>query len=325
MKVARCFAIVLLWAIAGGAQAQPVIAAYPDKPVRLIVPFVTGGTLDTTARIVAERLAEALGQPFVVENRVGAGGNIGTGFVAKSAPDGHTLLHTITGTISVNPALYRNLAFDPVRELAPVVGVTSQGQVLVVDPALPPKTLKEFIEYVRARPGQFFFGSAGAGAFDHLAAELFNSMAGIRMTHVPYKGSAAVQNDLMAGRLAMAVIGMSAVPLINSGKVRALAVTSARRARVLPELPTIAESGLPQYEMVNSNAIFAPAGTPRAIVLRLNNEVNRILKLPDIRKRLESFGVDPVGGSPEELAAKLKTETATLRKVLQDAGVKPVE
>lgn len=324
MKVARCFAIVLLGAIAGGAQAQPV-AAYPDRPVRLIVPFVTGGTLDTTARIVAERLAEALGQPFVVENRVGAGGNIGTGFVAKSVPDGHTLLHTITGTISVNPALYRNLAFDPVRELAPVVGVTSQGQVLVVDPALPPKTLKEFIEYVRARPGQFFFGSAGAGAFDHLAAELFNSMAGIRMTHVPYKGSAAVQNDLMAGRLAMAVIGMSAVPLINSGKVRALAVTSARRARVLPELPTIGESGFPQYEMVNSNAIFAPAGTPRAIVLRLNDEVNRILKLPDIRKRLESFGVDPVGGTPEELAVKLKTETATLRKVLQDAGVKPVE
>lgn len=321
----RLFILLLTGAAAfGQAQAQSPGRAYPDKPVKVVVPFSAGSSLDVVARLVAQKLAESLGQPVLVENQGGAGGNVGTGFVAKSEADGYTLLHTINSTISVNPALYSKLAFDPTQDLVPVVGVASQPLVFVVHPSFPAKTLQEFIAQAKAQPGKLFFGSSGAGAFDHLAAELLFSMAGLKLTHVPYKGSPAAQADLMAGRLSALYIGMASVPLITSGKLKPLAVSSSRRARVLPDVPTVAESGLPTYEVVNSNSIFAPAKTPRPIIERLNGEVLKILALPDVRERFDKFGVEAVGGKPDELAARIRAEAAQWKRIVAEAGIKPV-
>lgn len=327
MKTMMRLFILLLTGVGvlGQAQAQAPGRGYPEKPVKVVVPFSAGSSLDVVARLVAQKLAESFGQPVVIENQAGAGGNLGTGFVAKSEPDGYTLLHTINSTVAVNPALYPKLSFDPTQDLVPVVGVASQPLVLVVNPSFPAKTLQEFIAQAKSQPGKLFFGSAGAGAFDHLAGELLFSMAGLKLTHVPYKGSPAAQNDLMAGRLNVVYIGMAGVPLITSGKLKPLAVSSSKRARVLPNVPTVAESGLPTYEVVNSNSIFAPARTPKAIIERLNGEVLRILALPDVRERFEKFGVEPVGGKPEELAARMKADAAQWKKLVAEAGIKPAD
>jgi tripartite-type tricarboxylate transporter receptor subunit TctC len=223
------------------------------------------------------------------------------------------------------PALYRNLQFDMARDFIPVVGLTSSASILVVNPSLPVTTLKEFIEYVRARPGKVFFGTSGVGVSDNLAAELFRTEAKLDMVHVPYKDGNLSTTDVISGRISMRVIGMAEVPLVKAEKLRALAVTTPKRSKILPEVPTIAESGLPRYDYQNFSAIYAPAGTPRPIVIKLNGEVIKILALSDMRARFDSLGVEPVGGTPQELAASFKADIARWKKVVEVSGINPLD
>lgn len=323
--IRQVFMLFALWMVTTTALAQSVPPVpYPDRPIKVVVPFRSGGVVDVVARLVAQKLGEAVRQPVVVENRTGAGGNIGAEHVAKAAADGYTLLHTLN-TIALSPALYRKLSFDPGRDLVPVIGVTSQPLVLAISPSLPVKSVKELIEYAKARPGKLFFGSSGVGNFDHLAGELFNVMAMINIVHVPYKDNSQSLADLMAGRLTIGFIGMADAPLVRSGKLRGLAVTSSKRARVLPDLSTISEAGLPQYEVVNSNGIYVPAATPKPLVNRLNDEILKILNLSEIQARFNALGLETIGGSPEQLAKELIADIAKWKQVVEKAGIKPAD
>lgn len=305
--------------ISDSAMAQE----YPDRPITYVVPFPTGSSLDVVARLIAQNLSNSLGQPVVVENKPGAGGNVGTDFVVRSTPDGYTLLHTIN-SLAAAPALYSNLSFDPVEDLDPVVAVAAQPFMLVVNPTSPWKTVQELIDAAKADPGKLTFGSSGTGSLDHLAGELFNSTAGTEMLHVPYQGGAAVRTDIMAGRIDMAFTGMGAgLPLVEGGQLRALAVTSKDRSKALPDVPTLSETGLAGFEVVNSSAIYAPAGTPEPIIGKLNSEIVAILEMPDVRERLKGLGVEPIGGTPEELGAVLKGDVAKWKAVVEAAGIKP--
>lgn len=306
------------------AMALPVSAQnYPTRAVRLVVPSSPGGGTDISARILAPQLTQFLGQQVVVENRPGAGTMIGGDVVARAAPDGYTLLMGIS-TLAINPAMYKKVPYDAMKDLAPVSQAVSLSNVLVIHPSLPSRNLKEFIAFVKARPGQINFASAGKGTSPHLSMELFLVMAGLKMLHVPYKGSGPGVTDLIAGHVPSMMPNMlSAQPHIKSGRLRALGVTGSKRAPGADNIPTIAEAGVPGYEAVQWYGVLAPAATPRDIVNKLHAGVVRALQNPEVRQRLLNDGAEPVGSSPEEFTAYLRAETEKWAKVIQAAGIKP--
>jgi tripartite-type tricarboxylate transporter receptor subunit TctC len=297
-------------------------AAYPTRPVRFIVPSAAGGGTDIIARAISLKLAESLGQQFVVDNRPGAGQMIGIELAAKAPPDGHTILMAAS-TLAINPVMYKKVSYDPLRDFAPVTQAASLPNVLVVHPSLPVNSVAELIAYARQRPGQLNFASAGIGTSPQMSIELLKSMAGIDMVHIPYKGTAPGVVDLLAGQvLVMAPNLLTALPHIKSGRLRALAVTSAKRTQALPEVPTVAESGLAGYDSTQWYGVLAPAGTPREIVTRLHDAIVRALRDAEVGKRLAADGAEPVGSSPEEFAAFIKSETGKWAKVATAAGIR---
>ena len=305
--------------LATGAWGQ----AYPAKPIRLVVPFPAGGTTDILARAVGQKLTEAWGQPVVVDNRPGAGGNIGAELVAKAAPDGYTLLMGTVGTHAINASLYAKMPYDHIKDFAPVILVAGVPNVLVVNPAVPVNSVQELIAYAKANPGRLNFASSGSGTSIHLSGELFKVMAGVQMTHIPYKGSAPALQDLIGGQVQLMFDNLpSALPQIKGGKLRALAVTSATRAAALPDVPTVAEAGLPGFEASSWFGVLAPAGTPVAIIARLNAEIAKWLASPEAREKLASQGANAAGGSPEDFAKHIAAETAKWQKVVKESGAK---
>ena len=321
MNRAITYPIVCALALSGAAAhaQQP----YPARAVRLVVPSAPGGGADITARIIAPKLSEYLGQQAVVENRAGAGTMIGGEVVARSAPDGYTLLVGIS-TLAINPAMYKKVPYDALKDFAPVTQLVSTFNILVTHPSLPVRTVKELIAFAKPRPGQIHYASAGVGTNPHLSVELFLSMAGLKMIHVPYKGSGMGIVDVVAGHVpVMTPSILTGLPYAKSGRLRGLGVTSAKRAAGAPDIPTIAEAGVPGYEATQWFGVLAPAGTPREIVARLHAEIGRVLQAPDVRERLAGDGADPVGSTPDEFAAFLRSETAKWAKVVRNAGIQP--
>jgi tripartite-type tricarboxylate transporter receptor subunit TctC len=296
---------------------------YPNRTIRLVVPFPAGGTTDILAREVAQKLTEVLGQAVVVDNRPGAAGNIGSDLVAKSAPDGYTLLMGTVGTHAINPSLYSKMPYDHVKDFAPVVLVAGVPNVLVVNPALPVKSVSDLIKLAKDKPGQINFASSGSGTSIHLSGELFKTMAGVDMTHVPYKGSSPALTDLIGGQVQIMFDNLpSALPQIKAGRLRAIAVTSLKRAPVLPDIPTINESGLPGFEASSWFGLLAPAGTPAPIVARINVEVNKWLQSGDAREKLLGQGAEAAGGSPEQFGNFIRGESEKWAKVVKASGAK---
>lgn len=308
-----------------GIGAQHVLAqGYPNRTIRLVVPSSPGGGTDITGRILAQKLSEQLGQQVVVDNRAGAGTIIGNEIVAKSAPDGYTLLMGIS-TLAINPSMYSKLPYDALHDFAPISQVVSAPNILTVHPSVPAKTVKEFIALAKAKPGSIVFGSAGLGTSPHLSGELFKAMAHIDILHVPYKGSGQSIISLLAGEIEANFPSVpTAIPYIKAGKLRALGVTTATRAQALPEVPSIAEAGLPGYEATQWFGVLAPAGTPRPIIDRMYQEISRIMHAPDVKERFIADGTEPVGGTSEEFAAYIKSETEKWAKVIKAAGIKPL-
>jgi tripartite-type tricarboxylate transporter receptor subunit TctC len=309
------------------AVAQPASTgagqAYPVKPIRLVLPYPPGGGSDTIGRPLAQKMSEGLGQQVVVENRGGANGNIGMEHVARAAPDGYTIVLALTAQLAVNPGLYSKVPYDPVRDYAPITLLGTGTYILVVHPSLPVHSVKALIALAKARPGQIAYSSSGNGSGGHLAAELLNSMAGIRMLHVPYKGGGPALMDLIAGQVqVLFATQLASWPHIQSGRIRALAVSTARRPASIPNLPTVAETGLPGYDAGVWYGILAPAGTPREIIARLNAEIVRALSAPDYRKFLVGNGIDPIGSPPGELAQYIQSELVKWAKVVKDAHVR---
>jgi tripartite-type tricarboxylate transporter receptor subunit TctC len=306
------------------AVAAPAIHAqtYPNKPIRVVLPYPPGGGLDTIARPLARDLTERLGQQVIVDNRGGASGNIGMELAAKAPPDGYTIVMALTAQLAVNPSLFRKLPYDPVKDFVPITLMANGPYLMVVHPSLPAKSVKEFIALARKHPGQIVYASSGNGSGGHLAAVLLESMAHIKMLHVPYKGGGQALVDLLAGNVQMLFAPYaSSKGHIQSGRIRALAVTTAKRPAAIPDLPTLAEAGVPGYDSDVWYAMLAPAGTPRAIVDRLNRETRAVLKQPDYAKFLFNSAIDPVGSTPEELATYIKSEIAKYAKVIKEAGV----
>ncbi|MGZ8228712.1 MAG: tripartite tricarboxylate transporter substrate binding protein [Burkholderiales bacterium] len=305
---------------ATGAIAQ---ATYPNKPVRIVVPSSAGGGTDIIARIAAPRLSPSLGQQVVIDNRPGAGTMIGGEIVAKAPPDGYTLLMCVS-TLATNPVIYRKVPYNAVTDFAPVTLVLTASNILVIHPSLPPRTVKELIAFAKARPGQLNFASAGLGTGPHLSMELFLSMTGLKMVHIPYKGSAPAMVDLVSGQVGvMAATALTSIPHIRVGRLRALGVTGARRTAAAPDVPTIAEAGVPGYEAVQWYGMVAPANTPQDIITRLNREMVSILQVPDVKEKFAADGGDAVGNSPEEFGRYIKSETEKWQKVAKAAGIKP--
>jgi len=307
---------------AAAVAAQSSAPHYPAKPIRIVVPQSAGGSTDLTARLVAQKLSDALGQSVVVDNRPGAGSIIGTDIVAKAPADGYTLL-VVASSITLNPSLHKKLPFDPVRDLAPVTQLSAFPNMLVVHPAVPVKSVQELIALAKSRPGQINYGSSGTGTGTHLSAELFKYMTGVDMVHVPYKGGGPAVIALLGGQVQLNFATIPSVLLhVRAGKLRAVAVTTLRRSPAAPEVPTIAESGVPGYDHGPWNGMLAPAKTPRAIIARLNAEVARIVHMPETKAVLVHEGAEPVGNTPEEFAAIIKTETVKWEKVIRAAGIK---
>ena len=300
-------------------QAQP----YPAKPIRFVVPYPTGGPLDTVARLLGQKVAQSTKQPVIVDNKPGAGGNIGADAVAKALPDGYTILMGAVATHAINPTLYPSIPYDPIRDFAPETQVASTPNVLVVHPSIPASSVKEFIAYAKANPGKLNFGSGSTGSAGHLAGELFKTMAGIDMTHVPYKGAAPAMQDLIGGQIQLMFDNLaSSLAQVRAGKVKALAATTSKRSALAPELPTIAESGLPGFDINTWFGIFVPAATPREIVERLHAEFTRALAAPDVRERMLNLGAEPVGSTPEEFAAYIRSEAAKYARVIKASGAR---
>jgi tripartite-type tricarboxylate transporter receptor subunit TctC len=295
---------------------------YPARPIRLIVPVSPGATTDTLARAVAAKLGESLGQQVVVDNRAGASAIIGTDLAAKAAPDGYTLL-VITSTHTINPSLQKSLPYDPVRDFSPVTLMASSPTVLVVHPSVPARSVRELIALARARPGQLNYGSGGTGSSTHLVAELFKSTAGIEINHVPYKGAGPALIDVLAGQLHFMFSGIvPALPHVKAGKLRALGITGLARSSAAPEIPTLAESGLPGFSFGLWYGVLGPAGLPERVVGRLRDEIRKVMALPDVRARLAAEGAEVVASSPQELLAHMQKEIATYRRIVQAAGIK---
>ncbi|HWH42785.1 MAG TPA: tripartite tricarboxylate transporter substrate binding protein, partial [Usitatibacter sp.] len=292
MRFAALFATILLAALPAASAEDD----YPNHPVRIVVPFAPGGSTDVVARILADKLQGELKQTFVVENRAGAGGNIGADVVAKSNPDGYTLLMGTTGVLAINNYLYKDMPFDPQRDFAPVSYTSLITNILVVNPNVPAKNVAALVALAKAKPGELTFASSGAGSSTHLSAELFKSMAGVDIVHVPYKGSSQAITDLMAGHVTMLVDNApSSLPYVQQGKLRALAVTSLKRMPGLPDVPTLDEAGVKGYESLSWSGIVAPAATPKPVIAKLNAAIERVLAMPDVRKKFADLGVDPVG------------------------------
>ena len=314
-----CVAALVVSLAPGVAAAQ----AWPAKPVRVIVPFAAGGSTDTVARVLADKLGTRLGQPVVVENRAGAGGMIGTEVAARSPADGYTLLVGTSSTMAIAPHVYSKLTFDPVRDFVPVVLLGTADVVVAVNTQVPARTVSELISYARANPGKLTFGSAGNGSFSHLIGEYFKSMTGVNLLHVPYKGDGPMVIDLMAGQINVAfTVAVGVMPALRSGKVVAIAVTNPRRSSQHPQLPTVSESGVEGYDAIQWFGIAAPRGTPKEIVHRLNSEIRAILALPEITARFAELGFEVVGDTPDEFAEFLAKDNAKWKKVVEIAGTK---
>jgi tripartite-type tricarboxylate transporter receptor subunit TctC len=295
---------------------------YPSKPIHFVVPFPPSGATDILTRVVGAQLEKALGQPVLIENKPGAGGTIGSAYTAKAAPDGYTIQMATTSTHSIGAALQK-LSYDPEKDFTPVSQVASTPNLLVVSPALKVASVRELIALAKAKPGQLNYSSSGEGTIVHLSGELFIRMAGIQMQHIPYKGTALAAPDIKNGQIAMMIDNIvSAIPFMKSGMEQGLAVTSLKRSEILPNLPTVAET-VPGYESVTYFGVFAPAGVPPAIVSRLNGEIDRIVKTPDIKAKLLDLGAEPVGGPPENLAKAQRDDFAKWSRVIKEAGVKP--
>jgi tripartite-type tricarboxylate transporter receptor subunit TctC len=319
----RYAACALTWIFALGAAGPAIAQPYPHKPIRLVIPYPPGGGSDTIGRPLAQKLSEGLGQQVVVENRGGANGNIGMEAVARSAPDGYTLVFALSAQLAINPGLYRKLPYDPVRDFAPISLLGAGGYILVVHPSLPVKSVKELITLAKARPNLIAYSSSGNGSGGHLAAELLSSMAGIRMLHVPYKGGGPALMDLIAGQVqVLFATQLASWPHVQSGRVRALAVSTAKRPASLPDLPTIAEAGVPGYDSGVWYGVLAPAGTPREVIMKLNGEIVRALNYPDYRGLLVNNTIEPIGSPPEQLGLYIKSELVKWAKVVKDANVR---
>ncbi|HET7764661.1 MAG TPA: tripartite tricarboxylate transporter substrate binding protein [Burkholderiales bacterium] len=304
------------------AVSLPAHGQYPGKPIRFIVPFAAGGTSDILARAIAPRLIEAWGQPVVVENRTGANGNVGADYVAKSAPDGYTLLLSDVGALAINPSVYENMTFDPARDFSPVVMVSYSPHVLAVHPSLPVKDVRELIAYAKANPGKLNFANSGTGGAPHLAGVEFAARTGVQWTYIPYKGGSAAVTDVIAGNANVLFNGMLATyPSVKAGRLRGLAVSSARRVASAPELPTVAET-LPGFETGSYQGVLAAAGTPREIVAKLNAELARILNTSEMKAFLAQQGTEVRTGPPETLGAFIASEKARWAKVVKDNGIK---
>jgi tripartite-type tricarboxylate transporter receptor subunit TctC len=319
MRLVTAFCVLLAAIFAVQAQA------FPDKPVRLVVPYSAGGSTDLISRALGHKLSEMWGQTVVIDNRPGGSTIIATDIVADSAPDGYTLLVTTT-SFSIVPSLTDKLPYDPAKDFEPITLVNTTPLVLVVNPGVPAKSVKELIALAKARPGELNFGSAGSGGSNHLAGELFNVMAGVKIVHVPYKGNAPALNDLVGGHVDIVFNGLtSAVPLIKAGRLRPLAVTSLTRADALPDVPTLDELGLKGFQATAWNGLSAPAGTPKSVIARINADVVKVLHSPELVERLKAEGSDPVGNSPEQFTAFLREETAKWSKVIKFAGIEGLD
>ena len=311
-------------ALAATVAGMPECMAqnYPNGPLRIVSPYPPGGGTDILARTLGQKLNERFNQPAVVENRSGANGTVGASFVAKSAPDGHTMLVVPAG-YAANPSLYKNLPFDQARELAPVSLIASGPLVLVVHPSLPVKSVKELIALARAQPGALNIGSAGNGSLPHLSAELFNTMAGIKIVHIPFKGSGAAVIDVLSGQVPIYFMNvLQSLPMIKSGKLRPLGVSSPQRSAIAPDLPSIAEAGLKGFDMTNWYGLLVQGATPRDTINKLQQEVTRILNLPELKERLAGEGMTVVGSTAEQFVEFLARETAKFNRIIQTAGIK---
>ena len=326
MRSVGRYACVIVASIATLALASVAVAQappYPTKPIRLVVPFPAGGATDILARAVAQKLTEAWGQAVVVDNRPGAGGNIGSELVAKSAPDGYTLEMGTVGTHAINASLYAKMPYDHIKDFAPVILVAGVPNVLVVNPSVPANSVQELIAYAKANPGKLNFASSGSGTSIHLSGELFKVMAGVQMTHIPYKGSSPALQDLLGGQVQLMFDNLPpSLPQIKSGKLRALGVTTAARAAALPDTPTIAESGLPGFEASSWFGVLAPAGTSPAIIAKLNAEIAKWLATPEAKEKLTAVGANVASGTPDDFAKHIAAETAKWAKVVKDSGAK---
>lgn len=312
-------------AAAAAATSWPALAQapWPSRPIRYIVPFAPGGTTDILARVVGEKLAVALGQPVVIENKPGQGGSAGAAELARAAPDGYTIGGGTISSHAINATLYDKLPYDPATSFAPITLYATQPNVLLVHPSVPAASIKEFVALLKANPDKYSFGSAGNGTSQHISGELFKTLAGVKMQHIPYRGSGQMMPELLGGTLPVAFDNIAtAIPHMKTGKLRALAVTTTQRSGVAPDVPTMVEAGLPGYELSSWQAVFAPAGTPKPVVDRLYAEIGRILKMPDVAKRLGDLGLDLSGMSPAELAAVIKADVPRLGKVVRDSGAK---
>lgn len=305
------------------APAFASTADYPNKPIRLLVPYPPGGSTDGVARLVGQRLATKLGQPVVVDNRPGASEAIAASAVAKAAPDGYTLLFATMTGLSVNPSLYSKLSYDPAKDFAPIIQVTSIPSVVVVNPNVPVNSMSDLARYLKSRPSSDGYASAGNGTPSHLGMELYKKATNTNIVHVPYKGGAPALQDLMAGQVQiMMALAPEAMPLVKGGKLKALAITTSKRATAYPELPTVSETGLPGFDMIFWQALVAPAGTAKEVTARLNKAVNEILAEPDIKRRLVEMDLEPAGGTQEALEGLMRTQAAKWKKVVLDAGIK---
>ena len=319
MRHLHCLAALFLLAASTAVSAQ----SWPNKPIRYIVPFAAGGTTDILGRMVGAKLAEALGQPVVVENRPGAAGALGVDMLAKSPPDGYTIGGGTVSSHGINVTLYPKLPYDPVKDFAPITMLATLPNMLIVHPSLGVNTVQELIAFLKANPNKHSFGSAGNGTSQHMSGELFKTMTGVQMQHIPYKGSGPMIPDLLSGTISMSFENMTtAYPPAKAGKLKALAVTTTKRSFVAPDVPTMAESGLAGYEISSWQAMFAPAGTPREIVNRLYAETAKALKSPDVAKRLQELGLDAGGMTPEELGTLVKNDIPRLGKIVRDSGAK---
>ncbi|MBU1360523.1 MAG: tripartite tricarboxylate transporter substrate binding protein [Gammaproteobacteria bacterium] len=311
-------ALAATFGLAAPLHAQD---SFPSKPVKIIVGYAPGGSSDVTARLISNRLSQELGQPVIVENKPGAGGNIGADAVARATPDGYTILLAAAQQIVVNPSLYKNMPLDPLKDLAPITQLQTDHNLMVVNPSVPAKNLKEFIAYAKSKPKEVTFSSPGAGSPAHLAGELLNQKAGLSMLHVPYKGSGAALNDLIAGHVTMAIDNMPALlPQVQAGKLRAIAVASTHRASAAPDIPTMEEAGLKGYVVGAWKGLMAPAGTPAPIIAKLHDAAVKVLADPEVRKRLVALGAEPVGDTPEQFAKTLREESKQWSALVKSTG-----
>jgi len=304
-------------------MAPAAAQQYPTRPVRFVLGFPPGGASDTMARVVGTRLSENLGQPVVVDNRPGAGGNIAAEIVARSAPDGYTLLLGNNAILAVNVSLYPKIAFDPVKDFAPVVLVASQPNILAVHPSVPANSVKELVALAKSKPGRLNYASPGVGTTGHLAAELFKRMAGVEMVIVPFKGGGPAVVAVLTGECQFIfATSLSVQPHVKSGKVRALAVTTPRRSQSFPELPTVSEAGVPGFEATTWHGVVVPARTPQKVIARLNGDFNKVLQMPDMRERLTTLGAEIIGGAPKELSDYIRKEIPVWAKVIKESGAR---